>query len=649
MLGLSHLDRPFDYLVDTDLDEIAQPGVRVRVRFAGRLVDGYLLERRDDTDHDGALAWLDRVVSAERVLTEEIAAVCRAVADRYAGTMSDVLRMAVPPRHGRTETEPVVHAAVAAPAEPDLSAWRETYEAGSAFVDALAAGSAPRAVFDAAPGEDWPARLAELSAVVCGQGRGVVIVVPDQRDLDRLERACVEALGAEAVVALSAGLGPTARYRRWLRVLRGQSLVVVGTRSAVFAPVHDLGLIVVWDDGDDSLIEPRAPYPHPREVAVLRSHRARSALMIGGHTRTTDAHSLVEAGWAHSITASRAVIRDRAPRVTALDDHDVRVAGDPLAHAARIPDVAFRAARAALGRDEPVLFSVPRRGYQPSLSCARCYTPARCRHCHGPLQSTGPQAIALECRWCGRPEPHFRCVECGGQQVRAAVTGARRTAEELGRAFPGVAVTTSGGDRVVDAVEAGARLVVATPGAEPTAPQGYGAAIVLDTRSQLGRADLRAGEEAVRRWLAVATATRRRGQGGEVVIVADAALSPVQAVIRWDPAGFAAREIRDREVLGFPPAVTMASVDGAARTVTDFVDTIGLPADADVLGPVELPAGARRPAGLDDAADVERILLRVPRRHGRALAEALRAAQIHRGAVRDPAPLRVQVDPPHIG
>ncbi|HEY0696694.1 MAG TPA: primosome assembly protein PriA, partial [Micromonospora sp.] len=102
---LAHLDRPFDYLVPADLAGQAVAGVRVRVRFSGQLVDGWLLERVASSGHGGRLAWLDRVVSAEPVLTPEVARLARAVADRYAGNLADVLRLAVPPRHARVEKE----------------------------------------------------------------------------------------------------------------------------------------------------------------------------------------------------------------------------------------------------------------------------------------------------------------------------------------------------------------------------------------------------------------------------------------------------------------------------------------------------------------------------------------------------------------
>ena len=102
---LAHLDRPFDYLVPERMAESAARGCRVRVRFAGQLTGGYLLERVSASDHPGRLATLERVVSPEPVLTPEVAALAREVADRYAGTLADVLRLAIPPRHARVEAE----------------------------------------------------------------------------------------------------------------------------------------------------------------------------------------------------------------------------------------------------------------------------------------------------------------------------------------------------------------------------------------------------------------------------------------------------------------------------------------------------------------------------------------------------------------
>lgn len=641
---LAHLDRPFDYLVPARLDGDAVPGCRVRVRFAGARVDGYVLERVAASDHGGRLTRLERVVSPEPVLAPEVAALARAVADRYAGTMADVLRLAVPPRHARVEGEPVTGPGAAPSAgdrpgavppggsSPDPGPWAD-YPAGPAFLRALADGRAPRAVWTSLPGPEWPDCLAVAVAATAASGRGALVVVPDARDAGRVDAAVAKALGQSRHVVLTADLGPAERYRRWLAVRRGLVRVVVGTRAAMFAPVSGLGLAVCWDDGDDLHAEPRAPYPHTREVLALRAHQAGAGLLLGGFTRTAEAARILTTGWARPLVAERVLVRARAPRVhVAGDDHEL--ARDEAARTARLPTGAWRVAREALTRG-PVLVQVPRYGYQPRLACARCRAPARCATCQGPLGRTSA-AGAPSCRWCGRAAPRWQCAECAGTELRAQVVGSSRTAEEMARAFPGVPVRASGQGEVLAAVGGGPALVVATPGAEPVADGGYVAALLLDGWALLGRPDLRAAEEALRRWSAAASLVRPAAAGGTVVVLADPAAPAVQALVRWDPDTFAERELAERVGLRFPPAVRMASLTGPARAVSDMLAETDLPPVADVLGPVA--------TGRVDAGE-SRALVRVPADHGRALVAALHASAAARSARKVSEHVRVQVDP----
>ncbi len=874
LLTPAHLDRDFDYLVPPELDEIAQPGVRVRVRFAGRLVDGYLLARLTHSEHGGKLVKLERVVSAERVLTPEILHLATAIAARYAGTRADVLRLAIPPRHARTEnggtkktaaadpspdesstaeatndspadpasdpkpvrqnmpgfdadgtpvriaengsvpddsiyhpdavvdttdseqatalgaaagelpdalgenesrtppgvapgigsersasTEPALmstelldgdltprdagvvgvaavraamkgtaeYGAAKAGAAEDVAAAKvgaaedvaaakvgaaedvaaakvgaaedvaaakvgatedvaaaslateggdsvpnalpektseaagrseqsfdtapwERYVHGGAFLAALGQGKGVRAAWQAMPGEDWARRLAELAATVVAAGRSAILMVPDQRDLARVLAECVRLVG-DSAVGLTSGLGPAARYRRWLAVLRGSARIVVGTRSAVFAPAADLGLVAIWDDGDDTYAEPRAPYPHAREISMLRVHETGAAFVAAGFARTAEIQAVVDSGWAHDLVADRSVLRKAAPRISAPGDSDLAMERDPVARAVRIPGVAFAAARAALKEGAAVLVQVPRRGYVPALACAKCRTPARCRHCNGPLalpeNTRGrDEAHSPSCRWCGITETAFRCPACASRALRAVVIGAVRTAEELGRAFPGVPIRGSGGGAVLDTVEPGPQVIVSTVGAEPVVRGGYGVALLLDGWALLSRADLRAAEDALRRWMSAAALVRPHGQ---VVVMAEPSLPTVQALVRWDPLGHARAEVDARAEVGFPPAVRLAAVDGASDAIDELLSAADLPADVEVLGPVPLPAIARKPFSGDSPAEVERMLLRVPRRSGAALSRALTAAQAVRSTHRSDAPLRVQIDPIDIG
>jgi primosomal protein N' (replication factor Y) (superfamily II helicase) len=629
-ISLAHLDRPFDYLVPERLAADAQPGVRVRVRFAGQLTDGFIMQRAAASEHRGRLAYLERVLSPERVLTPEIAGLARAVADRYAGTLADVLRLAVPPRHAATESAP--HGETAAlPERPGAGTW-ERYPAGPAFLDAVGAGRPARAAWTALPGLTWPDEIARAAATSASAGHGAVIVVPDTRDLARVGEA-LTAVKAEHVT-LTADLGPAERYRRWLAALRGEVRIAAGTRAAMFAPVRDLGLVVLWDDGDDLHAEPRAPYPHAREVLALRAYRAHAAALIGGFSRTAELAQLVGSGWARSVAADRITVRAVGPAVRPASSGD-DLERDAAATTARLPHLALRTARAALA-DGPVLVQVPRRGYLAVIACARCRAPARCAACGGPLRLAGAHEVP-DCRWCGALAADWACPNCGSAGVRAIVTGAERTAEELGRAFPGIPVRTSGGAAVLATVPETPALVIATPGAEPVAS--YAAALLLDGWALLGRPSLRAAEETLRRWLAAAALVR---PAGAVLVHADAGLAVTQALIRWDPAGFADRELADRVELGFPPAARMASVSGTAEGVASLLSA--LEPGFEVLGPIPVERSGPLAPGQPDEEEA-RALVRAPRAAGSELAHALHVAQAARSARKEGGGVRVQLDP----
>jgi len=666
-LALSHLDRPFDYSVSADQHEEAVPGARVRVRFAGKQRDGFVLERLEGSAHDGTLSPLAKVVSPEPVLTAEVAALLRRVADHYAGSFSDVMRLAVPPRHAATEKAapgppaavPATAATAAAPAGSSLA----DYPTGPAFLDALAAGRSPRAGWAVTPshvrGGDWASGLAAAARATAASGRGAVLVVPDQRDLDLLRQACTEALGVAGFAVLVAEAGPAARYRAFLRALRGEVRVVVGNRAAAFAPVRDLGLVALWDDGDDLLAEPRAPYPHAREVLALRAAGTGAGVLLAGYQRTSEVQALVERGWVREIAQDRTVARHAAPRVKVTADTDRALERDPAAKAARLPHEVFELMRAALPQG-PVLVQVPRAGYLVALVCQDCREPARCRHCGGPTRLSaagggageawggaerwgGTGALQASCRWCGRPQNGWECPICGSRRYRAPVVGSERTAEELGRAFPQTTVRQSAGGQVATTVPATPAIVVATPGAEPRAEGGYAGAVLLDTPLLLLRADLRAPEEALRRWLNAVALVRGGSDGGSVVAVGESSSRALQALVRVDPVGFAARELVDRTEAHFPPAAKLVTVEGRPEAVAEFVELAQLPPHAELLGPVALPP-ERGAEGV-----LHRLTLRAPPREGAGLVRAVKDVGAIRSARKSEGALRVRVDPVAFG
>lgn len=655
LLGLAHLDRPFDYLVAEEQSDIARPGVRVRVRFSGRLVDAVLLQRVGSSDHSGKLRYLERVISAEAVYPDRMARLVEKLADRYGGVRSDIIRMAVPPRYAAAEEADTATAweELGKISEADVSGW-SSYRGGEAFVADVLSGARARAAWQVAPGHDWASELAALAARTAASGGGVLLVVPDQRDIARLEGALRAWVAPRQITVLGAHIGPQARYRRYLSVLHGQGRIVVGTRSAAFAPVVNLRLAALCFDEDNSLAEPRAPYPHAREVLTTRAGLEGCCLLIGNHARTAETQLLVESGWLGSLEAPRDARRTRLPLIRAVGDSDAALSRDPLARAARIPSLAFEAARGALDAGKPVLVSSPRKGYVPTLACGSCRSAARCRHCNGPLAIPpgGATAGAVPtCRWCGRPETRFRCPECGSPRLRAVVLGSERTAEELGRAFPNVPVVVSSGERVRDEVAARPALVVATPGAEPVVRGGsYGCAVLLDTWTQLYRQDLRAAERALCAWAAVTSLVAPATAGGRVVVVADPAIPTVQDLIRWDFPAAAARELSHRREVRLPPAVHLAAIDGAATAIDGVRRRLRIP-HAELLGPVDLPPGVELPGDYDEArfGPPQRLIVRAPLGRRDELGVALKEVLVARVAHGEDLPLRIQIDPVTVG
>lgn len=671
--SLPHLDRPFDYSVPATLDTQALPGVRVKVKFNGQELPGYLLERTAASDAGHPLVPLHKVLSSVPVLTPAIAELAGRIASRYAGTVSDVLRVAVPPRMARLEKEFApdgrldpelfgtemagLATSASLPSRAAGSVWAP-YRNGQAFLAHLAAGESPRAVLTALQGYGpggWPRMVAEAVAAVRISGRGAVVVVPDYRDLDRVESALLELLPAGDVARLTADDGQTPRYRSFLRVLSGAAGVAVGTRSAAYAPVPNLGLVVCWDDGDDLHIEQRSPYAHSREVLLLRAGQEGAACLLAAHSRSTETERLVASGWAQAVEAERTVLRRTVPRVLNTAD-SFEQERDPLARIARLPGAAWRTAKDGLERG-PVLVQVARAGYAPSLVCETCREPARCTACSGPLAIAGPggSSAVPQCRWCSSPAPSWRCGTCNGVRLRRGATGALRTAEELGRAFPGTPVITSSGDHVKATVPATKALVVATVGAEPVATGGYAAALLLDGDSLLRRENLRAGEDAVRRWFNAAALVRPAPEGGLVVITADDAAG-VGALLRWDPAGYASRELALRQELQLPPAVRVASVTGGRTAVGHFTDAVEhrLAVHGTVLrtagpAPLILPAAAggrsaQGEPGPRDSGEEVRTLLFIPYAQAAEATAVLRAVKAAAAAKRSDDPVQLRLD-----
>lgn len=634
---LPQLDRLFDYAVPPALRAQATPGVRVKVplRTAGRVVEGYLVElvERPEPSVEGKpLSEVDAVVSPVAVLTPELYTLARRVADRAAGSASDILRLVIPKRMVRAEkawlaaheassdvSAPVAAQGADADGEGDASdtsahdgdaSWaRGILDDFPDLRPALAARArialdAPPRPAPAAPRGAWAELVGAIALDTFAGGRSALIVVPDQRDEEQVLAVLAEHAPDDAVVRDDARRSGPERYAAYLRLLAGGPAIVVGNRSTVYAPAAEVGTVIIWDDGDPLLSEQLSPGVHARDAALVRQELEGSALVFAGHTRTTDVERLVQLGWVRDVPARRRA----SPKVVLSATRDDEARGQ------RVPSAAFAAAREAL-RHGPVLVQVARPGYAPVLVCADCRTPARCPHCTGPLRSRRPGA-APDCTWCGRTIASWSCANCRSTRLRMASSGSERTADELGRAFPNTRVIVADGEHPVVSVDARPALVVATRGAEPHAEGGYRAVILLDGDRMLLAEQLRIGESCLRWW---SNAAALAAPGAPVHLVG--VTGPVaRALATWTQPAYARAELADRAPLHMPPTVRVAAVEGTARSVDaalgalrDAVPTLEAGA---LLGPVPVEGGGVR------------ALVRFDYALGRPVAETLRAAVV---------------------
>ena len=676
--ALPQLDHLFDYAVPPELAEILRVGQRVRVPFRSkdRKTFGYVIAFAERSEFGGNLSAIADVVTEVPQLTPEVWALARAVADRAGGSAGDILRLAIPTRQVRVEKKHLA-ALSADPADapgaessepaaaPDpgtaMTAAADVAEPGAEVPDAAVPDAAvpDAAVPDAAvpnaavPGAEvpeaeariageltagarlshlashgperlhtgewvggWAAQFARVAIEVFRQGRSAILVTPDYRDLDQL-RDALAALGHPDIVRVDSRQSNSERYAAFLRALDPSPRIILGNRSAVYAPAHDLGAILIWDDGDPVLSEPLTPYVHARDAALIRAEQSGAGLFFAGHVRSAEVQRLVDLGYV--------LAQANLPRRTRVFHADAARAPD--AFAGRVPEFAAQTIREGL-KTGPVLVQVATPGYAPVAVCGDCGELARCGTCRGPI---GFKVVGrASCRWCGEYANQWSCSECGSPRLQERGMGSTRTVEQFERQFAGARVMLSDGEHPRERVDARPALVVATRGAEPLAAGGYRAVVLLDAERLLGLETLRAGEDCLRWWENAAALAAPDG----LCLMASGGGPVVTAFVTGRTDEWLRGELRDRQVLRYPPAVRVASVSGGPDEVDRALQTIADLPGVDHLGPTVMPqqtgpgrggSGATRGAA---AAGIVRAIVRFDYGHGAEVAKRLRGALV---------------------
>ena len=548
--GVFHLDQLYDYQIPEKLSEFIQVGVRVQLPFGGRETEGVIVERVGIPERAGELKNITRVLSDVPVATTQSLLLIDTIAAHFAANPWEVIRSAIPARVASVDKNFVIR-----------SLHIENKAKFSIEFQTLA------------PFTEAHDQLVNLVLSNSGSG-SVLVIAPDEKDVDRIIQA-LDMNGVEGL-KLTAAIPRNERYRNYLQAMHGGNSVVVGTRSAIFAPVNNLNTIIVHKESSLDHYEIRSPGWNSRSVALIRSKSESVKLILTGFSPSIEVSQLIEEREVKYVNSKETVnIKAFTPSEGAL-----------------LPGRIFSEIKKALSVG-PVLFIAPRKGYGNALLCGHCRNVAMCE-CGGRL-SVAAKTKAPSCVHCGKVFQGWKCSFCNRDKQYLAGRGIDRAAEEISRAFPNFPVVISAGDVIKDRIEHKPALVLATSGAQPQVEGGYAAVVMLDGIRFFSHTDLRTQERARELFFETSSLI---SPSGTVLLVIDDTHPIVSAIARWNVAPLLKRELSERTELQLPPSVFsvvlvmdqsigIQIVNGLKKALADG----RIPQSSNIYGPTEISKG----------------------------------------------------------
>lgn len=584
-----HLDEEYSYLIPGNLAPVLQVGSLVTIPFHGRELTGVVVGLSDLVNKSG-LKSISKVIGTTPTLSLKTIALVRSASKRYACHPFDIIRSAVPDRVASVEKLLTVKEI-----EPEVERFNPI-----------------RIYLQLPPVKPRASLMAGKISELLKSGP-VTVLVPDIRELRSL--ALELQLMKIDFVEIGSHLPKSENFANFVRARRGDENLVIGTRSAVFTPLHNLSTILIYNEGSEHFYERRTPGWNVRDIALLRSQLEGISLVFAGYSPSVEIARLINEKWI-AYKSSRARI--------SLQTHS-SVSGELL------PSRAMAPIKKALQRG-PVLFLVPLKGYAQAIRCQKCRTVSRCS-CGGAHEKLGPSA-PITCNHCDLALEHWKCIWCSGEVPSLLSRGIERHHLELGKLFPGVNIHLSSADHEIsDVINAG--IVIATPGAAPKTTSGYSAVVVLEGNRFLNQPDMRASERIREMYFAHAALAQ---SGSPVILVQDEGDSIATALATWNPSLAIHRDLEERQALSLPPYVRSAHLTLETSEVVRFKNALStaieegrLPQSSRILGPI--PSG-----------DKSALILTVDVKDGEALLSTLHEFMRRRSASKKMLP-SLRIDP----
>ena len=598
------LSRTFVYKVA----EPVEVGCRVVVPFRKRDMEGFVVGVRNQAPDDIEIHPITNVIDQSPLLRQEIFQLCRWISEYYVSPLGEVLKGALPPgisaKHVARGTRgqpprPPEGAEGAAP----LSLTRDQ----SGALDSLRNANGFHALLlHGVTGSGKTEVYIRAVEHFLASGKSSLILVPEIGLTPQLTERFSQRF-PRRIAILHSSLTKRQRIDEWLRIYAGEAPIVIGTRSAVFAPLENLGLIVVDEEHETSYKQEVVPCYNARDTAVMRAKLARAVVVLGSATPSMESFRNAESGkYRHLSLTTR--VEDRAlPDVEIVNMREEYSAeGKQVVFSRRL----LQAVAARLERGEQTMILLNRRGYAAFLLCRRCGFNFQCSACSVAL--TYHRSIdKLLCHYCGLARrPPARCPECDSEYIHYVGEGTERLEHDLTKLYPDARIGRVDRDtmrhmRDFERVLGGFRdgeidILVGTQmiAKGHDFPQ-VTLVGVIGADAPLAFPDFRAAERTFQLLTQVAGRSGRGERKGEVVIQSyfpDHYTFQLAATQRFED--FYARETRYRKAMFYPPFTALAGVmvmdrdpgraATSARAVGEFLDSVRTNAIR-ILGPAPAP------------------------------------------------------------